>query len=49
MAAKARVRQTVTKTKSRQKKTGGNSGYHKCPSCNGTGRKRNVGRGAKYS
>ncbi len=40
----ARVRQTV---KGRTRKYGGNSGYHKCPSCNGTGRKRNVGRGAR--
>lgn len=44
MAAKAKVRQT---TKTRQRKVGGNSGYHTCPSCHGTGRKRNVGRGAK--
>ena len=44
MAAKAKVKQT---TKTRQRKTGGNSGYHPCPSCHGTGRKRNVGRGAK--
>lgn len=42
----ARVRQTVT-TRSRVRKTGGNSGYHTCPSCHGTGRKRNVGRGAR--
>ena len=38
------LRQTI---KTRRRKTGGNSGYHKCPSYNGTGRKRNVGRGAK--
>jgi hypothetical protein len=38
MAAKARVKQTVTKTKSRQKKTGGGSGYKKCPNCGGDGR-----------
>lgn len=44
MAAMARVKQTV---KTRRLKFGGDSGYHKCPSCNGTGRKRNVGRGAK--
>lgn len=30
----------------RRRKTGGNSGYHVCPSCNGTGRKKNVGKGA---
>lgn len=41
----AKVKQTI---KTRRLKTGGNSGYHKCPSCGGTGRKRNVGRGAKY-
>ena len=45
MAAKAKVKQKVTKTS--QRKTGGDSGYHPCPSCHGTGRKRNVGRGAK--
>ena len=45
----SRQKVTITKTKTRTRKTGGNSGYHKCPSCNGTGRKRNVGRGAKYS
>lgn len=39
----ARVKQTVT-TKKRVRKVGGNSGYHKCPSCGGTGRKKNVGR-----
>lgn len=33
--------------KKRKLKVGGNSGYHTCPSCHGTGRKRNVGRGAK--
>lgn len=43
----ARVKQKVTKTKSRTRKVGGDSGYHPCPSCNGTGRKKNVGRGAK--
>ena len=42
----AKARQTVT-TKKRVRKTGGNSGYHTCPSCHGTGRKKNVGRGAK--
>jgi hypothetical protein len=38
------AKQTI---KIRRKKYGGNTGYHKCPSCNGTGRKKNVGRGAK--
>ena len=36
MAAK----QTVTVTK-RVRKTGGNSGYHKCNMCHGTGRIKN--------
>lgn len=36
--AKAKVKQTVTKTKSRSKKTGGNSGYKKCSNCGGDGR-----------
>jgi Ribonuclease G/E len=44
MATRVHVKQTV---KTRRLKTGGDSGYHKCPSCNGTGRKKNVGRGAK--
>lgn len=35
----ARVKQTV---KTRKKKNDNN--YHKCPSCNGTGKKKNVGR-----
>ena len=39
----ARARQTVT-IKTRRRKVGGNSGYHTCPSCHGTGRKKNVGR-----
>ena len=47
MAGKARVKQTMTKT--RKRKVGGNSGYHTCPSCHGTGRKKNVGRGAKFT
>ena len=42
MAGKAK--QTI---KGRKRKVGGNTGYHVCPSCHGTGRKRNVGRGAK--
>ena len=43
----AKAKQTV-KTKKRVRKVGGNTGYHTCPHCNGTGRVRNVGRGAKY-
>ena len=35
MPARAKVRQTV---KTRRKKTGGNSGYKKCPNCGGDGR-----------
>ena len=42
--AKQTIRTTIMK---RTRKVGGNSGYHTCPSCGGTGRKRNVGRGAK--
>ena len=38
------ARQTI---KIRRRKTGGNSGYHTCPNCKGSGRVRNVGRGAK--
>ena len=33
----ARVRQTVTR-KRRVRKTGGSSGYKKCPNCGGDGR-----------
>lgn len=33
----ARVRQTV-KTKTRKRKTGGNTGYIQCNMCRGTGR-----------
>lgn len=36
MAAKAKVRQTITKT--RRKKTGGNTGYAVCRNCGGDGR-----------
>lgn len=44
----ARVKQTVTTTKTtRTRKVGGNSGYHTCPYCGGSGRVRNVGRGAR--
>lgn len=32
------AKQTVTTTKTRTRKTGGNSGYKKCPTCKGTGR-----------
>ena len=39
----AKIRQTVT-IRTRVKKS---VGYHPCPSCNGTGLKKNVGRGAK--
>lgn len=35
MAAKAKVKQT---TKTRQKKTGGKTGYKKCSNCGGDGR-----------
>lgn len=35
MAARAKVKQT---TKTRRKKTGGNSGYKKCKNCGGDGR-----------
>ena len=43
----AKVRQTAT-TKTRKRRVGGNTGYHTCPSCHGTGRKKNVGRGARF-
>lgn len=36
MAAKQKV--TVTVTKTRTRKTGGSTGYKKCPECKGTGR-----------
>jgi hypothetical protein len=32
------ARQTIRKTKTRQRKTGGNSGYRKCNMCGGSGR-----------
>lgn len=32
------AKQTVKTTKVRRRKTGGNSGYKKCPTCKGTGR-----------
>ena len=35
MAGKAKTKQT---TKGRRKKTGGTSGYKKCPNCGGDGR-----------
>lgn len=41
MAQKVRITKT---TKSRKRKVGGNTGYHVCPSCHGTGLKKNVGR-----
>jgi len=34
----AKVKQKVTKTKTRTRKVGGNSGYKKCPNCGGDGR-----------
>lgn len=34
----ARVRMTVRKTRKRTRKTGGNSGFRKCPNCGGDGR-----------
>lgn len=34
------AKQTIRKTKTRQRKTGGDTGYVKCPDCNGTGRKK---------
>ena len=37
MATVKKSKKTTT-TKSRQRKTGGNSGYVKCNKCNGTGR-----------
>ena len=42
----AKAKQTVT-TKIRVRKVGGDSGYHACPNCQGTGRVRNVGRPRK--
>lgn len=32
------AKQTIKITKTRQKKTGGSTGYVKCPTCGGTGR-----------
>lgn len=37
MAANAKYSKTTT-TKTRRRKTGGNSGYKKCNMCHGTGR-----------
>lgn len=34
----AKAKQTVKTTKTRTRKTGGNSGYVKCNMCHGTGR-----------
>ncbi len=39
--ARQRVRTTVKKTKSRHRKTGGNSGYIQCNMCKGSGRIKN--------
>lgn len=36
----AKSKQTVTTRKYRRRKTGGNTGYVKCPRCGGTGRVR---------
>lgn len=41
-----KIKQTITITK-RVKKGVAQAGYHPCPSCGGTGLKKNVGRGAK--
>ena len=43
----AKQKATIVNVKKRVRKVGGNTGYHVCPSCHGTGRKKNVGRGAK--
>lgn len=40
----AKAVQVIKTTKTRKLKVDGDSGYHKCPSCNGTGRKKNTGR-----
>ena len=37
----ARIKQKVTRIKSRKRKTGGSSGYRKCNMCHGTGRIKN--------
>lgn len=34
----AKARQTIKKTTTRRRKTGGNSGYRVCNMCHGTGR-----------
>lgn len=34
----AKIKQKVTVTKKRTKKTGGNTGYKTCPNCGGDGR-----------
>lgn len=44
--ARVKIKQTVT-TKSRKRKVGGDSGYHTCPHCHGSGRVRNAGRPKK--
>lgn len=36
MATKQKV--TIAKTVTRERKTGGDTGYKKCPQCKGTGR-----------
>lgn len=40
-------RQTITTSKGRRRKVGGDSGYHTCPNCKGSGRVRNPGRPKK--
>lgn len=34
----SRQKVKITKTRTRTRKTGGNSGYKKCPNCGGDGR-----------
>lgn len=36
--ARQTVKTTTVKTKTRQRKTGGKSGYKQCPNCGGDGR-----------
>ena len=38
------AKQTIRKTKTRQRKTGGNSGYMICNICHGTGRVKKTNR-----
>lgn len=41
MAARAKIHQTVTKTKSRRRKTSNGGDYIQCNMCHGTGRVKN--------